>query len=366
MKFTIQRETLLRPLQQVIGAVERRQTKPILSNLLVRSAEDRLDITATDLEIELVAHINLGLLEQGKTTVPARKLYDICRTLPERANLDFYTEQDKTIINSKRSRFLLSSLPAEEFPELSDFEDDQTITLNQDELKLLVESTAFAMANQDVRYYLNGLLLEIGDGWIRTVATDGHRLAYCETKKLIQHQEIKQVIIPRKGVLELQRLLESSEGEIRIKITSNHIQIYLNDLRFTSKLIDGRFPDYNRVIPTDCDKTLVVDRETFRQALTRTSILSNEKYRGVRLSVKDQSMRIQAHNPEQEEAEDELDVEYDGDEMEVGFNVSYILDVLSVIDSDNIEIKLKNSNSSALIKSPKADHSMFVIMPMRL
>ena len=366
MNFTIQRETLLRPLQLVIGAVERRQTKPILSNVLVEGMETRLDITATDLEIELVAHVDLELPEQGKTTIPARKLFDICRTLPERAQMVFHTEPDKTIISSGRSRFTLSSLPTEEFPELGELETDQAITLSEDELKFLIDNTAFAMANQDVRYYLNGLLLEIGEGRIRTVATDGHRLAFCEIQKDMQFQEIKQVIIPRKGVLELQRLLESDESETQVNISSNHVQVKLNELRFTSKLIDGRFPDYDRVIPLDCEKTLIMDRESFRQALTRASILSNEKYRGVRLTVKDRSLRIQAHNPEQEEAEDELDAEYDGDDLEVGFNVSYLLDVLSVIDSEKIEIKLKDSNSSALVKATKTDQLLFVIMPMRL
>ncbi len=366
MKFTIQREALLRPLQLVIGAVERRQTKPILSNVLVEGERDRINITATDLEIELVAHIDLPLEENGKTTIPARKVYDICRTLPEHAQIKFRTETEKTVISSGRSRFTLSSLPSDEFPELRELEPQQTVTLKQEELKHLIENTAFAMANQDVRYYLNGLLMELGEGRVRTVSTDGHRIAFCELDRPIEFQEMRQVIIPRKGVLELQRLIESGDGEARVNITNNHIQVNLNGLRFTSKLIDGRFPDYNRVIPMDCDKTLFMDREPFRQALTRASILSNEKYRGVRLTVKDGSMRIQAHNPEQEEAEDELDAKYDGDDLEVGFNVSYLLDVLSVIDSDMIEIKLKDSNSSALVKSPKADHLVFVIMPMRL
>lgn len=366
MKFTVPRETLLKPLQQIIGAVERRQTIPSLGNILVRNESGGLSLTATDLEIELVAYSDVQPEEPSEITLPARKLLDICRALPESAELKFATDGENGVLRSGRSRFKLSTLPAKDFPTLEDVQATQSFTVPQSELKVLFERTAFAMAQQDVRYYLNGLMLEVGKDMLRVVATDGHRLALCEHPNVGGDGEAQQIIIPRKGVTELQRLLADNDEDAKVEFGANHIRVQLPGLRFTSKLIDGRFPDYNRVLPKDDDKTLRTDKETLRQALTRASILSNEKYRGIRLSVADNTLKIQAHNPEQEEAEEELAVEFDGEPLEIGFNVTYLLDVLGAIEGDVVEMLLKDGNSSSLVRAPGSEESRYVVMPMRL
>jgi DNA polymerase-3 subunit beta len=230
----------------------------------------------------------------------------------------------------------------------------------------MFERTSFSMAQQDVRYYLNGLMLEPADGLLRAVATDGHRLALCELATDVGDYAEQQVIVPRKGVQELQRLLDDSDDPVQVEIGSNHIRITTGELRFTSKLIDGRFPDYQRVIPKNADKVLSVNRDLLRQALTRTSILSNEKYRGIRLDISNNLLKIQAHNPEQEEAIEELEVSYKDDSMLIGFNVTYLLDVLGVIDGTDVELRLSDANSSALISKPGHDDCRYVVMPMRL
>jgi DNA polymerase-3 subunit beta len=222
------------------------------------------------------------------------------------------------------------------------------------------------MAQQDVRYYLNGMMLEIASGRLRAVATDGHRLALCDMPLDTPLNEKRQVIVPRKGVQELLRLLENSDEPIRIDVGSNHIGISTREIRFTSKLVDGRFPDYDRVVPKGGDKIVVADRELLRQALMRTSILSNEKYRGIRLKLDKNIIKIQAHNPEQEEADEELEVDYQGDVLEIGFNVTYLLDVLANVRSDNIEMTLSDSNSSCLMREPGTEQFRYVVMPMRL
>ncbi len=366
MKISVQREALLAPLQYIIGAVERRQTKPILGHVLIREDENGISLTATDLEIELVAYLQTTVTDPRTTTLPARKLLDICRSLPDNARLDIQTDSDRATVRSGRSRFTLASLPAGDFPVLEDFQESYSVELSQSELKTLFDRTAFAMAQQDVRYYLNGLLLEISGGKIRTVATDGHRLGMFDVATKFEPESVKQVIIPRKGVLELQRLLEETDTDTKISLTTNHIRVNMPMLRFTSKLIDGRFPDYKRVLPHNTDKILRVERETFRQALIRASILSNEKYRGIRLIMGEEKLKIQAHNPEQEEAEEEMEASYSGEALELGFNVNYLLDVLNVIEYPSIEMHLKDSDSSVLAKSPVSDEGRYVVMPMRL
>jgi DNA polymerase-3 subunit beta len=243
----------------------------------------------------------------------------------------------------------------------------QTLTLPQAELSRLIAKTHFSMAQQDVRYYLNGTLLETDGKLLRTVATDGHRLAIAEAVLAVSGKAInaQQVIVPRKGVLELQRILGPT-GEVEIMIGSNHIRLQIGDIRFTSKLIDGKFPEYGRVIPANPGKTVVVDRELLRAALQRTAILSNEKYRGVRVSLAKDALKLQAHNPEQEEAQDEVEIDYKGEEMEIGFNVTYLLDALAAVDTETVEIGLTDANSSCLIRSPGTTQSRYVVMPMRL
>jgi DNA polymerase-3 subunit beta len=366
MKISIQRETLLTPLLYVVGAVERRQTKPILAHLLLRGERTGISLSATDLEIEIIAYLDEIPEETGAVTLPARKLLDICRNLPERAEIELSEIDNKILIKSARSRFTLSTLPVSDFPILEEIENKDHYSLPEKDLKLLLDQTAFAMAQQDVRYYLNGLLLEFSEHYIRTVATDGHRMGIFDVSSVNQSKELKQIIVPRKGVLELQRLLQENEGKTDIKVTTNHLQIHLPKLKFTSKLIDGKFPEYMRVIPHETNKKLLIDRENLKQALIRASILSNEKFQGVRLILEGSILRIQAHNPDQEEAEEELEVSYEGDQLEIGFNVKYLLDVLTVIKYPTVEFHLKDHNSSALVKSSDSDNGRYVVMPMRL
>ena len=365
MKFTAAREALLKPLQAVIGVVERRQTMPILSNVLIIAKEGQLSVTATDLEVELVAETEVDSASDGEITVSGRKLLDICRALPEGTDVNVSLSGEKLAVRAGRSKFNLVTLPAAEFPVVEDIKASQTITVSQKSLGRLIEKTHFSMAQQDVRYYLNGMLLEAGGKHLRAVATDGHRLALCQADLEGDDLEEQQVIVPRKGVLELQRLM-SGDGDLNIELGSNHIRIQLDGIRFTSKLIDGRFPEYDRVIPKESSNELKADRTEFKSALQRTAILSNEKYRGIRLVIRDSGVVLQAHNPEQEEAEEELAVEYAGEDIEIGFNVNYLLDALGAVEGDDVTLSVQDSNSSCLIRQPGNDDCTFVVMPMRL
>lgn len=366
MRFTVQREVILKPLQLVSGVVERKQTLPILSNVLLEVTREGLALTGTDLEVEIIARTPLDSAEAGKTTLPARKFMDICRALPEQALIEVSVDKERAVIRSKKSRFVLSTLPFSEFPNIEDMPTTLEISLPQRELKRLIDNTQFAMAQQDVRYYLNGLLLEISNGNLRTVATDGHRLAYCEVKADIKVDENQQIIIPRKGVAEIARLLEDSDQPITIKIGHNHIRIIGQELTFTSKLIDGKFPDYQRVIPHNSDKIIIGDRESLKQALTRASILSNEKYRSIRFQLSSNVLRILAHNPEQEEAEEEIAVNYEGTDLEIGFNATYILDALTAVTTPEAELRLSDPNSCCLILGAGVEDCKYVVMPMRI
>ena len=365
MKLTAGREALLKPLQAVIGVVERRQTMPILANVLLVAKDGQLAITATDLEVELVAVAEVGVDAAGEVTVPGRKLLDICRALPDDAEVSIGQSGEKLNIRSGKSKFSLTTLPAAEFPTVEDINSSESISVPQDVLARLLDKTHFSMAQQDVRYYLNGLLIETGGKALRSVATDGHRLALCEVELDENSGSEKQVIVPRKGILELQRLL-GGDGDIQIELGSNHVRIQLDGIRFTSKLIDGRFPEYERVIPQDTSNALSADRGLFRAALQRTAILSNEKYRGIRLIIRNGGVILQAHNPEQEEAEEELEAAYEGEEIEIGFNVNYLLDALDAIESDEVNLALVDGNSSCLIREPGKDDCKYVVMPMRL
>lgn len=365
MKFTAAREALLKPLQAVIGVVERRQTMPILSNVLIIVKDGRLAVTATDLEVELVAEVDIDAESEGEITVSGRKLLDICKALPEGSKISVSLSGEKLSVKGGRSKFNLVTLPAAEFPVIEDIKAGQIITVSQASLGRLIEKTHFSMAQQDVRYYLNGMLLEAGGQYLRAVATDGHRLSLCQAELSDKELDEQQVIVPRKGVLELQRLMDG-EGDLNIELGSNHIRIQLDGIRFTSKLIDGRFPEYDRVIPKQSSNELKADRTEFKGALQRTAILSNEKYRGIRLIIRDSGVVLQAHNPEQEEAEEELSVEYSGEDIEIGFNVNYLLDALNAIEGDDVTLSVQDSNSSCLIREPDNDDCTFVVMPMRL
>jgi len=365
MKLRAARDVLLKPLQAVIGVVERRQTMPILSNVLLVARDGVLAVTATDLEVELVATAEVAVEAGGEITVSGRKLLDICRALPDGSDIDINLSGEKLVVRSGRSKFSLATLPSAEFPSVEDIKAGQTISVSQETLGRLIEKTHFSMAQQDVRYYLNGMLLETAGKFLRAVATDGHRLALCEAEIDGADLNEQQVIVPRKGVLELQRLMDG-EGELNIELGPNHVRIQLEGIRFTSKLIDGRFPEYERVIPKESSNELTADKGLFRGALQRTAILSNEKYRGIRLIIRDSGVVIQAHNPEQEEAEEELEVSYSGEDIEIGFNVNYLLDALGAVEGEQVTLSVLDSNSSCLIRQPGRDDGKFVVMPMRL
>ncbi|NNF96791.1 MAG: DNA polymerase III subunit beta [Halobacteria archaeon] len=367
MKLSIQRETLLRPLQVVSSVVERRQTLPVLSNVLINCRNNTLTLTGTDLEVEMIAKASLDQeADEGETTLPARKILDICRALPEEAIISLATNGDKAIIRSGRSRFTLSCLPASDFPNIEPIASPYEFSIPQRALKELIEQTQFSMAQQDVRYYLNGLMLEITNNILKAVATDGHRLAISETQADIEASDNRQIIIPRKGVIELARLLEDSETQIRIQVGENHIKVDFPDISFTSKLIDGKFPDYQQVIPSSPTKELTCERQALYQAFARASVLSNEKYRGMRLQLSDNLLKATVHNPEQEEAEEEIEVQYKGEEFEIGFNVSYFIDALAAIKTDAVQVHFIDANHSCLVNGVEDTASKYVIMPMRL
>ena len=367
MKFTITREALLKPLQLVAGVVERRQTLPVLSNVLMEVQGDQLSLTGTDLEVEMVGHAQL--LEagvDGEITVPAKKLMDICKSLPDQSTVEISLDDHRVQLQAGRSKFVLSSLPANEFPNIDDIEAQATIVIPQAQLRRVIDRTAFAMAQQDVRYYLNGMLWEVTQNQLRAVATDGHRLALCDASCEVSVSEAKvTAILPRKGIIELSRLL--ADDDVRVSIGSNHIRVTGADYCFTSKLVDGAYPDYDRVVPKGGDKLVVGDREQLKQAFGRTAILSNEKYRGVRIELVNGAMHLVANNPEQEEAQEEVTVAYSGESLEIGFNVSYLLDVLNVLKSSEIRFTLADSNSSALVEDASGESkATYVVMPMRL
>jgi len=366
MKIKILRDDLLRPLQQVIGAVEKRQTLPALANVLIKSNDNNFTLTTTDLEIELVSSVNQMMDEAGEITLPAKKLLDICKALPADAEVNIDVAGEKALIKSSRSRFSLSTLPASDFPALEDITSVYEFSIPQKLLKTLIEKTSFAMAQQDVRYYLNGLMLEVASGVIRAVATDGHRLSFCEINIDADLADNKQVIIPRKGISELQRLLSDSDDEVKIVLGNNHIQCNLANQRFTSKLIDGRFPDYKRVMPDASGNNMILNREGLKQALVRASILSNEKYRGIRMILENNLLKLQAQNPDQEEADVELEINYDGNPIEMGINVNYMIDVLNTSSQEIVQGFIKDANSSCLLMFPDEGEAKYVIMPMRL
>ena len=366
MRFSLQREVLLKPLAQVVNVVERRHTLPVLANLLVRIQNGQLALTGTDLEVEMVARTAVEDAQDGETTIPARKLFEIVRALPDGSRVTISQTGDKVTVQAGRSRFSLASLPANDFPSLDEVDATEQVSVPEASLKELLERTAFAMAQQDVRYYLNGLLFDLRDDVLRCVATDGHRLALCEAALEAGHGGKRQIIVPRKGVQELQRLLEGGDRQIELELGKGHIRVKRDDVTFTSKLIDGKFPDYEAVIPIGADREVKIDRETLRAALQRASILSNEKYRGVRVEVSPNLLKISAHNPEQEEAQEDVEAETGVDSLAIGFNVTYLLEALSALREEYVVMQLRDANSSALVRGANSQHARHVVMPLRL
>ena len=366
MRFTLQREAFLKPLAQVVNVVERRQTLPVLANFLVQVQNGQLSLTGTDLEVEMVSRIAVEDAQDGETTIPARKLFEIIRALPDGSRITVSQTGDKITVQAGRSRFTLATLPSNDFPSVDEVEATERVAIGEATLKELIERTAFAMAQQDVRYYLNGLLFDLRGDALRTVATDGHRLALCETDLAKPSGSKRQIIVPRKGVTELQRLLESGDREIELEVGRSHVRVKRDDVTFTSKLIDGRFPDYEAVIPIGADRAVKVDREALRASLQRAAILSNEKYRGIRVEVSPGNLKISAHNPEQEEAQEEIEADTTVSDLAIGFNVNYLLDALSALRDEEVIIQLRDSNSSALVRESSSEKSRHVVMPLRL
>jgi DNA polymerase-3 subunit beta len=367
MKFSLDRELLLKPLLLVSGAVERKSTLPILSNILFEVSDNSLTLTATDLELEMVAYAvisNEGA--NGSITIPARKLLDICKSLPENSVITFEAKDETIKLSSGRSRYSLSTLAANDFPNIEEWKGDVEFQLLKSEFLRLIESTHFSMANQDVRYYLNGMSIESEGSEIRSVATDGHRLAICKIANESLSLPARQVIVPRKGILEIIRLLAPIDDNVQIFLGSNHIRIIDTEFSFTSKLVDGRFPDYRRVLPRNGDKVFETNKEALRQVLSRASILSNEKFKGVRLNFSESNLNITANNPEQEQAEEEIEIDFPYGDLEIGFNVSYVLDVLTAIKDDKVKFTLADANSSVVIEGSSNGEALYVVMPMRL
>ena len=369
MKLLIKRETIIQPLTYVNSVVERRQTLPILANAYLKLDDNKLWITGTDLEVEITTSIeDIKVEEGGECTITAQKFLDICRALPDDAEIKINSEKNKALIQSKRSRFTLQSLPSDDFPRIETQNWQERFTISQANLKQLIDNTSFSMAQQDVRYYLNGLLFEISKDKLVSVATDGHRLSKSETSiNGSDNEEARQAIIPRKAITELNRLLSANEENVTVELNDHHIRFTFAQIIFTSKLIDGKFPDYKSVMAAKLPVKLNLDRQEFYQTLLRASILTNDKFRGIRLGLKDSILKVASTNPEQEEANDEMPLsDYDGPEMEIGFNVNYLMDILKVLNSEIVELSVKDGNSSCTLNIPKDKESKYLVMPMRL
>jgi DNA polymerase-3 subunit beta len=368
MNINIQKETLEQPLAQIIGIVEKRQTLPILGNVFIQLENNKLTLVGSDLETEITTHVhNIGG-ENGKTTVNARKLYDICRSLASESQLALIIEEDnKMVVKAGKSRFTLQTLSAVDYPRLEETEWKHELELSQQQLSNLLTRTSFSMAQQDVRYFLNGLLLEIRNDHILSVATDGHRLAKTQIGITDSGIDLVQSIVPRKAVLEISKFLDaSSEETVSVKFNASHIRVESGDFLFISKLIDGRFPDYEKVIPANLDKHIIIDRANLIEILSRAAILSNEKFRGVSLNITQNLLKVASHNPDQEHAKDEMEVSYEGDDIEIGFNVTYLLEALKACDSEQIDLGLLDPNTSCTFHAAGDSDTVYLIMPMRL
>lgn len=363
----IERDTLLKPLQTVSGIVERRHTLPILSNVLLETDAKELKLVATDLEIQVATQANLDkAASQQKITVSARKLQDILRSLPDATKVSLDSQDSKLVLRAGKSRFNLQTLPAEDFPRLAEGTGDATtLRVAQKDLKSMLQLVQYAMAQQDIRYYLNGLLILVDAKRLTLVATDGHRLAHIATSLEESHQRTE-VIMPRKAVLELVKLLDDTEEHVELQIQQNQVRCRFGDVDLVSKVVDGKFPDFTRVIPTSGDRQFQISRTLLQQALQRAAILSNEKFRGVRWVLTNNVLRIVCTNAEQEEAEEEIEIDFTGEPLDIGFNVTYILDGLNNLTTDQVDCALGDSNSSMLITVPGDENFKYVVMPMRI
>jgi DNA polymerase-3 subunit beta len=366
MQIKINREILLKPLTNVTSIVERRHTLPILSNLLLEAKNNNIQLTATDLEMQISLSIDSKLDGELSTTLSAKKFLDICRSLPESIDIDMISTDNRMMVKAGKSRFNLQTLPAADYPIMTKVSGEAiSIKVSQLEFKRLLKQVEFAMAQQDIRYYLNGLLLEVDENKLNLVGTDGHRLSFTSTT-LSQSYEKVDVILPRKTVIELIKLLDDSDEEIHIEISTGQVNFTFNDIRLISKVIDGKFPDYNRVIPAEHKNAFTVNRLEVLTAMQRASILSNEKYRGIRMVLSNNNLKLISTNTEQEEAEEELEINYNHEDMDIGFNVTYLIDVLNNTQQENINFSFADANSSCLITIPEDNDYKYVVMPMRI
>jgi DNA polymerase III subunit beta len=361
-------DKVLSVLQSVAGIVERRHTLPILANVLIRKAGNQVQLTTSDLEIQIRTTADLGG-DAGNftTTVGARKLIDILRTMPPDQTVSLESSQNKLLLKGGKSRFTLQTLPAEDFPlvqEAASF--GPTFSVPQKVLKDLLAQVSFAMAVHDIRYYLNGILFVAEGRQLSLVATDGHRLAFASATLDVDIAQRQEVILPRKTVLEMQRLLSDAEGAIEMQFASNQAKFSFGGMEFVTKLVEGKFPDYNRVIPKNHKNQVTLGRAPLLASLQRTAILTSEKFKGVRLNIEPGTLRVASNNAEQEEAVDELDIDYGGDAIEIGFNVTYLIDALANMGQDMVKMELADANSSALITNPEDANFKYVVMPMRI
>ncbi|HIG64156.1 MAG TPA: DNA polymerase III subunit beta [Methyloprofundus sp.] len=365
MKFTINRELLLTPLQQIVNVIEKRQTMPILANVLFQLEKNQLTLTGTDLEVQIVAKLALENEVEGSITVPARKLLDICRLLPSAAEIKFELIATKLKIQSGRSRFMVSTLIADEYPGFEMSAMDCQFVMPSSQLKKALDKTTFCMANQDIRYYLNGIMLSIFNQQLKLVGSDGHRLSIYEDS-IAQETGIElRVIIPRKGVLELARLLEEDQ-EVQVELSRNNIRVVIDNLIFSAKLVDSKYPDFSKVFEQKFYSSIHVQKQLLKEALTRVAILSNEKFRGVEFVIDGNNLQISTNNPEHEEADEEISIEYQGQPLSIAFNSQYILDAISNLDSELAVLTIAENSSCCFIEEPSEQKYKFIVMPMRL
>jgi DNA polymerase III subunit beta len=366
MQIKINREILLKPLTNVTSIVERRHTLPILSNLLLEAKNNHIQLTATDLEMQISLSIQSAFSGELSTTISAKKFLDICRSLPDNVDIDMANNDSRMTVKAGKSRFNLQTLPAADYPVMTKAAGSGTsITISQIAFKKLLKQVEFAMAQQDIRYYLNGLLLEVDNNKLNIVGTDGHRLSFTSAT-LNKSYEKTDVIIPRKTIIELIKLLDDSEEEITIEINAGQVNFSFGDIKLISKVIDGKFPDYHRVIPVGHQNTFSVNRVGVLTAMQRASILSNEKYRGIRMVLSNNNLKLISTNTEQEEAEEELEINYAQDGLDIGFNVTYLIDVLNNVSDETINFSFADANSSCLITVPNDESYKYVVMPMRI
>jgi DNA polymerase-3 subunit beta len=366
MKFIINREHLLVPLQQIVSVIEKRQTMPILSNVLIDVSDQRLTLTGTDLEIQIVATLNIENSEAGRITLPARKFLDICRLLPPQSEINIECRADKVKVTSGRSRFSLSSLAAEDYPEFPETELAHQFVINAGQFKKALDKTLFCMAHQDVRYYLNGLMLNISNSKLKLVASDGHRLAIYKGDIGTATGFEERIIIPRKGVLELSRLLNDAEVELNVQFSSNNIRVAFKEQVFSAKLVDAKYPDFSKVFDQAFFEPIYILRQQLKDTLNRVAILANEKFKGVGFDIVDNVLKISAHNPEHDEAEEELALDYQGAPLSIAFNAQYLLDAISNLGSKEAKLTIAENASSCFIEDPNDESFKFIVMPMRL